>query len=115
MRIFAACFPAILLCAGLALGADITGTWTANVELAAGSGSPKLELKQSGEILTGTYHGQFGDAAIKGTVKGNKFEFSFGTDAAQAKYSGTLDGEKKMSGTVDYGEVGTGTFTATKD
>jgi hypothetical protein len=115
MKILAACFLSVLLFAGVALAADVTGTWTANVELAAGGGSPKLELKQSGETLTGTYHGQFGEAAIKGTVKGNKVEFSFGTDAAQAKYSGTLESDKKMSGTVDYGEVGTGTFTATKD
>jgi hypothetical protein len=111
MKILAAFFLSSIL----ALAADITGTWTANVVLAAGGGSPKLELKQSGEILTGTYHGQFGDAAITGTVKGNKVEFSFGNDAAKAKYSGTLDGDKKMAGTVDYGEVGTGAFTAVKN
>lgn len=105
---------AFFLSAVLALAADVTGTWTANVVLAAGSGSPKLELKQTGETLTGTYHGQFGDAPIKGTVKGDKVEFAFGTDQAQAKYSGTVTGNK-MAGTVDYGEVGTGTFDATKD
>ncbi len=43
-------------------------------------------------------------------MKGNKVEFTFGNETAQAKYSGTLDGDKKMSGTVDYGEVGTGTL-----
>lgn len=105
---------AFFLSAVLSLAADISGTWTANVVLAAGSGTPTLELKQSGETLTGTYHGTFGDAPLKGTVKGDKVEFSFGNDTAQAKYSGTLDGDAKMSGTVDYGEVGTGTFTATK-
>ncbi len=94
---------------------DITGTWTANVVLTAGSGSPKLEFKQSGETLTGTYHGQFGEAAITGTVKGNKVEFSFGAEGAKATYSGTLQGDNKMSGTVDYGEIGTGTFDATKN
>jgi hypothetical protein len=111
MKIVAAFFLSALL----ALAADITGTWTANVVITAGSGSPKLEFHQTGENITGTYHGTFGDADLKGTVKGNKVEFTFGTDAAQAKYSGTLDGDKKMSGTVDYGELGTGTFTATKD
>jgi hypothetical protein len=105
---------AFFLSAVLAFAADITGTWTATVVLAVGGGSPKLELKQSGETLTGMYHGQFGDAPLKGTVKGDKIEFSFGTDQASAKYSGTITGTK-MSGTVDYGEVGTGTFTATKD
>jgi hypothetical protein len=104
-----------LLSAVIALAADITGTWTANVELTAGSGTAKLEMKQAGETITGTYHGTFGDAPLKGTVKGDKVEISFGNDTATAKYTGTLDGDKKMSGTVDYGEVGTGTFTATKD
>ena len=105
---------AFFLSAVLALAADITGTWTANVVLSAGGGSPKLEFKQTGETLTGTYHGQFGDAAIKGTVKGDKVEFAFGTDQASAKYTGTITGNK-MAGTVEYGELGSGTFDATKD
>ena len=106
----------LLLSATLAFGADISGKWTANVVLDAGSGSPNFEFKQTGETLTGMYHGQFGDAPLTGTVKGNKVEFSFGTDAAKAAYSGTLDGDTKMKGTVDYGaEAGKGTFTAAKN
>ncbi len=105
----------LLLSAVLALAADISGTWTAQVTLTAGSGTAKLDIRQSGESLNGTYHGTFGDAPLHGTVKGDKVEITFGNDTAQAKYTGTLDGDKKMSGTVDYGEVGTGTFTATKD
>lgn len=105
---------AFFLSAVLALAADVTGTWTGNVVLSAGSGSPKFEFKQTGETLTGTYKGQFGDAPLKGTVKGDKIEFSFGTDQATAKYSGTVTGNK-MAGTVEYGELGGGTFDATKD
>jgi hypothetical protein len=107
---------ALLLSAVLALAADITGTWTAVVEL-GGTSYPgvKLDLKQTGDNLTGTYHGQLGDAPLKGTVKGDKVEFSIVTDAATAKYSGTLEGAAKMSGPVDYGGVGAGTFTATKN
>jgi len=106
----------LLLSAALSFGADISGKWTATVVLDAGSGSPTFEFKQAGETLTGMYHGQFGDAPLTGTVKGDKVEFTFGTDAAKAKYSGTLDGAAKMKGTVDYGaEAGKGTFTATKD
>jgi alpha-acetolactate decarboxylase len=30
-------------------------------------------------------------------------------------YSGTLDGEKKMKGTVKLGDLGSGTFTAQKN
>jgi hypothetical protein len=82
----------------LAFAADISGKWSFEVVLDAGGGSPNFEFTQTGETLTGMYHGQFGDLKLTGTVKG----------------SGTLDGASKMKGTVDYGEVGKGTFTATK-
>jgi hypothetical protein len=95
--------------------ADISGKWSFDVVLDAGSGSPHFEFTQTGETLTGMYHGQFGDAKLTGTVKGDKVEFTFGSDAGKVKYSGTMDGEKKMKGTVDYGEAGAGTFTATKN
>lgn len=104
----------LFACAALAFAADISGKWTFDVVLDAGSGSPNFEFTQTGETITGMYHGQFGDAKVSGTVKGDKVEFSFGSDAGTAKYAGTLDGDKKMKGTVDYGEAGKGTFTATK-
>ena len=100
--------------AALAFAADISGKWTFDVVLDAGSGSPNFEFTQTGETITGMYHGQFGDAKVSGTVKGDKVEFTFGSDAGHVTYTGTLDGDKKMKGTVDYGEAGKGTFTATK-
>ncbi len=105
----------LLLSAALSFAADISGKWTFNVVLDAGSGSPTFDFKQQGEKLTGTYHGQFGEANVTGTVKGDKVEFSFGGDAGSAKYSGTIESTTKMKGTVDYGEVGKGTFTAEKN
>jgi hypothetical protein len=104
-----------LAVAAMALAADVSGKWSFDVVLDAGSGSPTFEFTQTGETLTGMYHGQFGDAKITGTVKGDKVDFGFGSDAGSVKYSGTLDGAKKMKGTVDYGEAGKGTFTATKN
>ncbi len=101
--------------AAMALAADISGKWTFEVVLDAGSGSPTFEFTQSGETLSGMYHGQFGDAKVTGTVKGDKVEFTFGGDLGSVKYSGTLDGPKKMKGVVDYGEAGKGTFAATKN
>jgi hypothetical protein len=101
--------------AAMALAADITGKWSFNVVLDAGSGSPNFEFTQSGEAVTGMYHGQFGDAKLTGTVKGDKVDFTFGSEAGSVKYSGTLEGATKMKGTVDYGEAGKGTFTATKN
>jgi hypothetical protein len=109
-------FVLLLLTAALSFAADITGKWTFNVVLDAGSGSPSFEFVQKGENLTGKYQGQFGEAPVTGTVKGDKVEFSFTGPAGTAKYSGSLDGATKMKGTCDYGEAaGKGTFTATKN
>jgi hypothetical protein len=105
----------LILSAALSFAADVTGKWTFTVVLDAGGGSPTFELKQDGEKLTGTYHGQLGEANLTGTVKGDKIEFSFGGDAGVAKYSGTIQSPTAMKGTCEYGQLGSGTFTAAKN
>jgi hypothetical protein len=49
-----------------AFAADVSGTWSFNVDTDAGSGTPTFVLKQSGEELTGTYSGALGEAKVKG-------------------------------------------------
>src|SRR5580693_8977597 len=115
MKTLVLLFGLLMVTAAVAPAADISGKWSFDVVLDAGSGSPHFEFTQTGETLTGMYHGQFGDAKVTGTVKGDKVEFTFGGDAGTVKYKGTLDGGSKMKGTVDYGEAGAGTFTATKN
>jgi hypothetical protein len=105
----------LILSAAMSLAADISGKWTFNVVLDAGGGSPTFEFQQTGDKLAGTYHGQFGDAKLTGTVTGSKVEFSFSGQGGTVKYTGTLDGDTKISGKCDYGEVGGGTFTGTKN
>ena len=106
-----------LAAAVLAIAADITGTWNFNVETDMGSGTPTMTFKQDGKTLTGTYKGQLGEAPLRGTVEGNKVEFSFEVsptgDKITIKYAGTLDGNT-MKGTVDLAGQATGKFTATK-
>ena len=107
----------LILSAAMTFAADITGKWTANVVLDAGSGSPAFTnssrlATSSRELIRGTV----GEAKLTGTVTGNKVEFSFDAgEAGAVKYSGTLDGDTKMSGTCEYGALGKGTFTATKN
>jgi len=97
------------------LAADLTGTWSASVVLDAGSGTATFAFKQTGETLTGTYTGQFGQSQVTGTVKGNSVEWSFENgQAGKVTYKGTLEAGTKIKGTVVYGEVGSGTFTAEK-
>jgi len=107
MRIIATfCLSAVL-----AQAADITGTWTANVWIAGGRIDQTLELKQNGQALTGTIHFAANrDFPLTGTVKGDQIEFV----GSKTKYSGTLDGATKISGTVNFLEMEKGTFTATK-
>jgi hypothetical protein len=111
-------FLALALFSVVAYAADISGTWTAQVETDAGSGTPTFVFKQTGEELSGTYSGQLGEAKLTGTVKADKavwsFEVSPGGDAIKVTYTGTLDGDAKMKGTIDFGSLGKGTFTATK-
>jgi hypothetical protein len=105
----------LILSALTVLGADLTGTWTAAVVLDAGSGTATFAFKQTGETLSGTYTGTFGSSQLTGTVKGSNAEWSFdNAQAGKVTYKATLDGDKKMKGTVVYGEVGSGTFTAEK-
>ena len=105
----------LILSAAMTFAADISGKWTFHVVLDAGGGDPTFEFKQTGDKLTGKYHGQVGDADLTGMVAGNKVEFTFNSQAGAVKYTGTIEGDKKMSGTCEYGELGNGKFTATKD
>jgi hypothetical protein len=96
---------------------DVSGTWAFAVETGAGSGTPTMTFKQDGEKLTGQYSGQLGEAPLTGTVKGTAIEFTIditvqGT-AAHIVYSGTAD-KTSMKGTVKFGDLGEGTFTAKK-
>lgn len=96
---------------------NVSGTWNATVETQAGSGNPSFVLKQDGENLTGTYKGQFGEAPLKGTVKGSDISFAFKVDAQgqnlEITYTGKVSGDT-MSGKVVLGSFGEGTWTAKK-
>ena len=105
----------VLLCAAVAFAADVSGTWDASVTLDAGSGVATLVLKQDGDQVAGTYSGALGEAKVKGTVKGDSFELTFNHDeAGKISYSGVIKSPTKIEGSVDYGQLGKGTFTAQK-
>jgi hypothetical protein len=107
---------ALLILSALSLwGADLTGTWTAAVVLDAGSGSATFTFKQTGEQLSGTYSGTFGEAKVSGTVKGDRAEWSFEIDqVGKVFYTGEIASATEIKGSVEYGLLGKGTFTAQK-
>jgi L-seryl-tRNA(Ser) seleniumtransferase len=102
-----------------ASGADLTGSWTAQVELSAGSGSPTFRFEQKGEALQGDYSGALGSAKLTGTVKGSEVEFSFFVEPQGEKikitYTGALQANGTLKGTVQIEGLGDGTFTATRN
>ena len=106
-------FAYSVLCA-----ADITGAWDFAVETAQGSGNPAFTFKQDGEKLTGTYSGLFGKADVAGSVKGEAVEFTFDVSldgqTVKMRYKGKIESPGKMKGEVTLGELGSGTWTATK-
>ncbi|MFN7946615.1 MAG: hypothetical protein U0Z53_14790 [Blastocatellia bacterium] len=89
---------------------DVTGAWAVEVETSAGSGSPSFTFKQEGETLTGQYKGQFGEAPVKGTVKGNEITFSVEVSQGTVVYKGKIE-NGMMKGTVSLGDLGSGTWT----
>jgi hypothetical protein len=103
-----------MFCTLALAAADISGTWSASVALDAGSGTATFVLKQAGDTLSGSYSGALGEAKVTGSVNGDEVGWSFETeDAGKVVYKGKLEGGK-IKGSVEYGQLGKGTFTAEK-
>ena len=95
---------------------DVTGKWTFQVTTSAGSGTPTVTFKQSGETLTGHYSSSnLGEADLTGTVKDRDIAFKFvGTVqgmSVDVTYTGTIESNDAMNGKLDIGGLAQGTFT----
>ena len=101
--------------AGTAEKVDISGAWLFQVETSAGTGTPAFTFKQEGETLTGQYKGVFGEAPLTGTIKGNKVDFKITAKIQEQdvtiNYTGTVEKDGTMKGTVSVGDLGSGTWT----
>lgn len=97
---------------------DVTGTWIFAVESPAGSGEPTFTFRQDGEKLTGRYKGRLGEADVTGRVRGDQITFEFRASAGgqelTVRYSGTIESPTAMKGTVEFGDFGSGSWTAKK-
>jgi hypothetical protein len=98
---------------------SLTGTWNVTVELPNMTANPTVVLKQDGEKLAGEYvSAQYGKFQVTGTIKGADVSFWFemnveGT-AMNVTYTGTVDKDGTLKGSVNYGDMMSGTFAATK-
>ena len=99
-------------------GPSINGIWIMSVQTGAGSGNPTFNLTQEGEMITGTYTGQLGEAPVTGTIKENNVELNIKVEGMgqemMIQYKGTLEEDGSLKGTVKLGQFGEGTFTGKK-
>jgi hypothetical protein len=98
---------------------SLTGSYNVTIELPNITANPALELKQDGEKLTGEYvSAQYGRFPIAGTIKGADVSFSFAMNVEgnglNVTYTGVVDKDGAIKGSVAYGDMMSGTFTASK-
>lgn len=121
MKWRAAVVFAVVVTASAAMAASqnsVAGTWNLSVVFDQGSGSPTIVVKQAGEKLTGTYTGQMGEFPFEGTFKDQNIAFTVsvnmqGNEIALV-YTGTLEADGTLKGTVDLGGMASGTWTGKK-
>jgi hypothetical protein len=90
------------------------------VELPNMQATPTVVLKQDGEKLSGEYvSAQYGKFPITGTVKEADVSFSFAMNVEgkglNVTYTGKTDKDGAIKGSVAYGDMMSGTFTAKKN
>jgi hypothetical protein len=121
-------FAAMMLATALVLAptsvvaqnADVAGSWALTVETdVGGTTNPSVTLEQNGATLTGHYSSDtLGEAEVTGTVDGNEVSFSFDAEAGgyaiEVSYTGTLQDDGSLSGNMDLGGLGGGTFVGKK-
>ena len=99
---------------------DLSGAWTFTVTIDTGVTYPEVLLEQDGEKLTGRYSSDaLGQSPVLGWVRGWEMTFSFSTEFEgqlfPVVYTGTVDEDGKISGTMDIGGgLLLGTFTAAR-
>lgn len=96
--------------------ADVSGDWTFAVDLGGmGSGNAAVTMQEAGDgTLTGTYNGQLGNTDFTGESDGTDFSFELVSQMGSVTYKGTLQEDGTLTGTMDFGGMGEGTFVGTR-
>ena len=100
-----------------ATAVNLTGSWQFEVETPNGKGTPEVKLVHAGQNLIGSYRGRLGEAELTGGVSKEKdVRFSLTVmregQPLQVDYTGAIDSPNSMKGTVKFGDLGEGTWTA---
>jgi len=103
--------------APLAFAGSMDGTWIVNIDAPTGQSKATLVLTQSGDAITGSYTGQFGEAPVTGTASGNDVTITYHVEMQgvplEVRYVGKVQGHS-FNGKVNVIGFGEGSFKATK-
>ncbi len=96
--------------------ADVAGDWVLSVDTDAGTTTPSVVLEQNGTELTGHYSSEaVGEADVKGSVSGKDFTWSLSLSQGgydiELTYTCTLQDDGTLTGQLDLGGAGGGSFT----
>ena len=95
----------------------LDGNWNLTMNSPMGPRPVKAEFSTSGNTIGGNFVGDAGAAPVTGTQDGNNVAFAATVTTPmgqmELKFSGTQDGDK-VSGNVQFGSFGSGTFTGEK-
>ena len=121
LKMIAVAVSIFCLMAGMALAADITGTWVAEMSGGPGGGGPggggmqiTFNFKASGNTFTGTTEAMGNSSPIsEGKIDGDKISFvvkvDMGGNAMTINYKGTVAGdEMKLTFSMEGGMGGPG-------
>lgn len=93
---------------------SLTGEWVFTVESPNGTGTRQVTLVQEGDSLSGTIASSRAAGDITGWIEGDnvtiRTELMMETGAFTVFYTATRSGET-LTGDVDFGDYGVGTFT----
>ncbi|HZO57691.1 MAG TPA: aminotransferase class V-fold PLP-dependent enzyme [Bryobacteraceae bacterium] len=96
---------------------NVAGLWEAEISFKVGSTRHTFYLDADANQISGQYTGRLVKGSLKGHIDGNTVEFTGGGryegTSLRYTYEGTFEG-KRMSGTVDLGEYGKASFSATR-
>ncbi len=106
------------LSAGKAMAADVTGSWTTQMQTQDGNNTTiTFNFKQDGADLTGTVQGPMGDPLpiSNGKVDGDKLTFDVSFNGMTIHHTCTVDGDTiKMSTKTDSGDFPAMELTLTR-
>jgi hypothetical protein len=102
-----------------AKGTDLSGNWNLTLQLDTITATPSMVLKQDGTKLTGEYTSQqYGKFPLSGEVTGTAVSFAVSMNiegnAITASYSGVVQADGSLKGSVDLAGAMSGTFSASR-